>query len=167
MSINEKRSSMTGVLVAVLATSFVTYVVSGFSRTVSAQETTPGLVRKGKVPVSNEILKIKLPRPAEANLSNGLHLIVLEDHRLPQISLQVIIPGAGGFFDPPDQPGLASFTASLMREGTATRTSNQISAQLDLMAATLNVNAGSTSTEASLNGSALSDQLPALFELAA
>ena len=114
----------------------------------------PGLVRKGKVPVSNEILKIKLPRPAEADLPNGLHLIVLEDHRLPQISFQVIIPGAGGFFDPADQPGLASFTASLMREGTTTRTSNQISAQLDLMAATLNVNAGTTSTEATLNGSA-------------
>ena len=67
----------------------------------------PGLVRKGKVPVSNEILKIKLPRPAEADLSNGLHLIVLEDHRLPEISFQLIIPGAGGFFDPAEQPGLA------------------------------------------------------------
>jgi len=191
MSRNEKRPSMIGVIVAVLATPFVTSVVSGvsrtvvmdvvsgfsrtvvvdvvsgFSRTVSAQETTPGLVRKGKVPVSNEILKIKLPRPVDANLSNGLHLIVLEDHRLPQISLQVIIPGAGGFFDPPDQPGLASFTASLMREGTATRTSNQISAQLDLMAATLNVNAGSTSTEATLNGSSFSDQASTLFDLAA
>jgi zinc protease len=133
-----------------------------------AQETTsPGLVRKGKVPVSNEILKIKLPRPAEADLPNGLHLIVLEDRRLPLISFQVIIPGAGGFFDPPDQPGLASFTASLMREGTATRTSNQISAELDLMAATFNVNAGSSSTEASMNGSTLSDQAPTLFDLAA
>ena len=54
-----------------------------------------------------------------------------------------------------------------MREGTATRTSNQISAQLDLMAATLNVGAGSTSTEATLNGSSLSDQASTLFELAA
>jgi zinc protease len=147
----------------------VTSVAPGFSRTVFAQEnatTSPGLVRKGKVPVSDEILKITLPRPAEADLPNGLHLIVLEDHRLPQISFQVIIPGAGGFFDPADQPGLASFTASLMREGTTTRTSNDISAQLDLMAATLNVNAGSTSTEATLNGSALSDQVSTLFGLA-
>jgi len=167
MSHSEKRSSMVGVLVAVLATLFMTYVVSGFSRTVSAQETSPGLVRKGKVPVSNEILKIKLPRPVEADLPNGLHLIVLEDHRLPQISFQLIMPGAGGFFDPMDQPGLASFTASLMREGTPTRTSAQISAQLDLMAATLNANAGNTSTEASLNGSSFSDQASTLFDLAA
>jgi zinc protease len=173
MSHREARSSQStqrnlitllGVFVAMLATSFIPYVVSGLSRTVSAQETSAGLVRKGKVPVSNDILKIKLPRPVEADLPNGLHLIVLEDHRLPQISFQLIIPGAGGFFDPADQPGLASFTASLMREGTPTRTSNQISAQLDLMAATLNANAAGNFT---LNGSSFSDQASTLFELAA
>jgi zinc protease len=129
--------------------------------------TSPGLVRKGKVPVSTEIIKIMLPRPAEADLPNGLHLIVLEDHRLPEISFQVIIPGAGGFFDPVDQPGLASFTASLLREGTTTRASDRISAELELMAATLNVNAGTTSTEATMSGSALSDQASALFDIAA
>ena len=48
---------------------------------------------KGKAPVSNEILRVKLPRPAEADLSNGLHLIVMEDRRLPQISFEIIIPG--------------------------------------------------------------------------
>jgi len=139
------------------------------SPALSAQESavTPGLVRKGKVPVSNDVLKIKLPRAAESDLPNGLHLIVLEDHRLPEVTFQLIVPGAGGFFDPADQQGLASFTASLMREGTTTRTSNQLSAQLDLMAATLNVGAGSASTEATLNGSALSDQASTLFELAA
>ncbi len=183
-STQRKPITLLRVLMTAFAVAFVTYVGSGpstllraalslskggFSRTVLAQEatTSPGLVRKGKVPVSNEILKIKLPRPAEADLSNGLHLIVLEDHRLPEISFQLIIPGAGGFFDPAEQPGLASFTASLMREGTPTRTSNQISAQLDLMAATLNMNAGNTSTEAALNGSSFSDQASTLFDLAA
>jgi predicted Zn-dependent peptidase len=141
----------------------------GLSQSPAAQEAavTPGLVRKGKVPVSSEVLKIKLPRPAEADLANGLHLIVLEDHRLPEVTFQLIVPGAGGFFDPADRQGLASFTASLMREGTATRTSTEISSQLDLMAATLNVSANSASPEAILNGSALSDQAAMLLELAA
>ena len=49
--------------------------------------------------------------------------MVLEDHRLPQITFTIIIPGAGGYFDPADKIGLASYTASLMREGTKTRTS--------------------------------------------
>ena len=142
-------------------------IVSGFNQAVSAQETSPtqGLVRKGKVPVSEEILKIKLPRASEATLPNGLRLIVLEDRRLPQISFQLVIPGAGGYFDPADQPGLATFTAALMREGTPTRMSNQISEQLELMAATLNFSAGN-SPEATITGSALSDQAVRLMDLA-
>jgi zinc protease len=141
---------------------------AGVSRTVSAQDASPtqGLVRKGKVPVSEDILKFKLPRASEATLSNGLRLIVLEDRRLPQISFQLIVAGAGGYSDPADQPGLAAFTASLMREGTPTRTSNQISEQLELMAATLNFGAGN-SPEATITGSALSDQAVRLMDLAA
>jgi zinc protease len=134
----------------------------------SAQEPSPtrGVVRKGRVPVSEEILKIKLPHASEATLPNGLHLMVLEDRRLPQISFQLVIPGAGGYFDPAEQPGLASFTASLMREGTPSRKSNQISEQLELMAATLNFGAGS-SPEATITGSCLSDQAVRLIDLAA
>src|SRR5580704_2186430 len=134
----------------------------------SAQEPSPtrGVVRKGKVPVSGEILKIKLPHVSEATLPNGLHLIVLEDRRLPQIAFQLVIPGAGGYFDPAEQPGLASFTASLMREGTTSRKSKQIAEQLELMAATLNFDAGS-SPEATISGSCLSDQAVRLIDLAA
>ena len=91
------------------------------------------------MPVSRDVLKVKLPKPAEADLPNGVHLMVLEDHRLPQISFQIFIPGAGGYDDPPDQPGLASFVAAMMREGTAARSSEQISQQLEVMAATLNI----------------------------
>ena len=54
-----------------------------------------GVVIKGKAPVSNEILKVKLPRPQEADLPNGIHLMVIEDHRAPQISMQMIDPGRG------------------------------------------------------------------------
>src|SRR5437899_2839891 len=127
---------------------------------------TQGVVKKGKVPVSNEILKIKLPKPVEADLPNGLHLMVLEDHRLPQLSFQIFIPGAGGYYDPADQPGLASFVAALMREGTASRTSEQISQQLEVMAASLTVGAGA-GVEASVNGSSLTDQFDKLLDIAA
>jgi hypothetical protein len=80
------------------------------------------MVLKGKAPVSRDVLKIKLPRPHEADLPNGLHLMVLEDHRLPQINVQIIIPGAGGYYDPAGRIGLAQYTAQMMREGTTTRT---------------------------------------------
>jgi zinc protease len=127
---------------------------------------TQGVVKKGKVPVSSEILKAKLPKPAEVDLPNGLHLMVLEDHRLPQISFQIFIPGGGGYYDPSDHPGLASFVAALAREGTASRTSEQISQQLEVMAATLTVSAG-TGVEATVAGSSLSDQFDRLLDIGA
>lgn len=75
--------------------------------------------------------------------------------------------GAGGYYDPAETPGLATFTAALMREGTVKRTSQQISEELERMAATLTVNAGMSATEASMNGSALSENFPTLMEIAA
>ena len=128
---------------AAVAPSAVSCRSAGLLRRTAVQAVADaGLVLKGKAPVSNEILKVKLPRPQEADLANGLHLMVLEDHRLPQITFQLIIPGAGGYLRSGREVGLADFTASLMREGTKTRTSHQISQELETMAASLNVGAG-------------------------
>src|SRR5262249_17077834 len=126
---------------------------------------TQGVVKKGKVPVSDTVLKTTLPKAVEGDLANGVHLMVLEDHRLPQVSFQIFIPGAGGYYDPPDQSGLASFVAALMREGTSSRTSEQISQQLEVMAASLAVGAGVSGQEATLSGSCLSDQFDKLLDL--
>ena len=119
--------------------------------------TAPGTILKNKAPVSKEVLKITLPRPQEADLSNGVHLIVLEDHRTPLVSFQMIIDGAGGYYDPANLPGLAGFTATLMRQGTETKTSEQISEQLDRLAASVGVGAGLSSPYASVTGSGLTN----------
>jgi zinc protease len=122
---------------------------------------------KGKAPVSDEILKIKLPRAQEAALSNGAHLMVLEDHRVPSIQFQIIMIGAGGYYDPSDVPGLADTTASLMDEGTTAKTSEQIAQALDTMAASVAVSANQGSQIATLTGSALTDQFDHVLALAA
>lgn len=128
---------------------------------------TQAVVMKGRAPVSGELLKIKLPRPTEADLANGAHLMVLEDRRLPQISMQIVIPGAGGYYDPSDVPGLAQFTAAMMREGTPTRTTSQISEQLETMAASVNVGAGISARDASVSASSLTENFDATLSLAA
>lgn len=131
------------------------------------QPSTTQMVLKGKAPVSTELLKVKLPRPTEADLANGLHLIVLEDRRLPQVAFQILIPGAGGYFDPTDKIGLANFTAQLMREGTKTRTSPQISEALETMSATLNFASGLSGTSATISGSSLTENFDKLLDLTA
>jgi zinc protease len=122
---------------------------------------------KGVAPVNKEPLKIKLPRPAEADLPNGVHLMVLEDHRVPSISFQIMMMGAGGYYDPADLPGLADTTASLMDEGTTTKTSEQIAQALDTLAASVSITASEGSQIATLSGSALSDQIDEVLALAA
>ena len=126
-----------------------------------------GTVLKNKAPVTKEILKVSLPKSQEADLANGVHLIVIEDHRAPQVFFQMIVDGAGGYYDPPSIPGLASFTASLMREGTATKTSEQISEQLDRLAAVVGVNAGLTSPFATVSGNGLTNNLDTVLALMA
>jgi zinc protease len=126
-----------------------------------------GTILKGRAPVNKEILKVTLPRPQQADLSNGVHLIVLEDHRAPFVTLQMIIEGAGGYYDPPSTPGLAGFTAALMREGTATKTSEQISEELDRLAATVGASAQISSPFANVTGSGLSTNLDTVLALMA
>lgn len=129
--------------------------------------TAPGTILKGKAPVSKETLRVTLPKSQETDLSNGVHLIVLEDHRTPLVNLQMIIDGAGGYYDPANLPGLAGFTATLMREGTATKTSEQISEQLDRLAATVGVGAALSSPVATVTGSGLTNNLDTVLALMA
>ena len=126
-----------------------------------------GAVLKGKAPVNKEILKVSLPKSQEADLSNGVHLIVIEDHRAPQVFFQMLVDGAGGYYDPASTPGLATFTAALMREGTTTKTSEQISEQLDRLAATVGVTAGLSSPFATVSGNGLTNNLDTVLALMA
>jgi zinc protease len=127
----------------------------------------PGTILKNRAPVSKETLKVTLPKSQEADLSNGVHLIVLEDHRTPLVSLQMIVDGAGGYYDPENIPGLAGFTATLMREGTTAKTSEQISEQLDRLGATVTVAAGLSSPFATVSGSGLTNNLDTVLALMA
>ena len=103
-----------------------------------------GVVRLNKVPVSNEVLKVKLPRPVEKQLSNGIKLLVVESHRVPNIVLTIRIP-TGDLRNPPDLPGLADATAALIRLGTKTSNSQQIAEKLAELGASLNFGSGEDS----------------------
>ena len=127
----------------------------------------PGTILKNRAPVSKGILKVSLPKAQEGDLSNGVHVIVIEDHRAPQVFFQMLVDGAGGYYDPPAIPGLASFTAALMREGTASRTSEQISEQLERLAANVGVGAGTSSSVATVTGSGLTNNLDTVLALMA
>jgi zinc protease len=122
---------------------------------------------KGKAPVSNTVLRVSLPKPQVADLPNGLHVMVLEDTRAPQITMQLVVRGAGGYYDPADHFGLAQFTAANLREGTAKRSSPEIAEYLERIAATLFVNAAMSSEEATITASSLREHFDQVMDLAA
>jgi zinc protease len=167
MRLRISRNSLSSLplALAILPIALLTFG-SGTQETQAPTPSMKGAVLKGKAPVATDVLKVKLPRPAEADLSNGLHLLVLEDHRVPLVSFQLQIQGAGGYYDPADQPGLASFTASLMREGTATKSSHEIAQALDTLAATLSITTTASGQSAVINGQCLAEHLDKVLALA-
>jgi zinc protease len=82
-----------------------------------------------------------LPVPTTFSLQNGLKVYVVRDPALPILTANVV-SRAGGEANPTGKPGLADFTASMLSEGTATRTATQIAEDAEKLGTSIGVNAG-------------------------
>ena len=60
-----------------------------------AGQSVKGADIKGRAPVNKEILKVKLPKAQEATLSNGLRVVLLENHRVPTFTMQMVVLSGG------------------------------------------------------------------------
>ena len=141
-------------------------LAQGGAVTGPAGQTTKGAVIKGKAPVNKDVLKVKLPKAQEGTLQNGLKVIVLEDHKVPIVTMQMVVL-SGGLADKPDYRGLASFTASLLREGTSKRTSKEIAEQTDALGTTLAANATFSSLTSNVIASGLAENLDQTLDILA
>jgi zinc protease len=99
-------------------------------------------------------------RTRRYQLSNGLILLVLENHANPTVSLSGAFR-AGEYFNPPEKDGLASLTSSMLNKGTARRSKIEIAEELDSSGARINFS--SNTFTVSLGGQALSHDLPMLI----
>ncbi|MEP6959360.1 MAG: pitrilysin family protein [Nitrospirota bacterium] len=86
--------------------------------------------------------------PTKIVTSNGMTVLVLEQHFLPIVEIHSLTK-AGSAQDPPDKAGLANLVASLLDEGTTTRTSKQLAEQIDFVGGTLEAKASEDFTTAS------------------
>jgi predicted Zn-dependent peptidase len=77
-----------------------------------------------------------LPQPTRQTLPNGATVILVRKADVPLISLRAYFRG-GNSSEPAELTGISNITAELMRRGTATRNSDQISLELDRLGATL------------------------------
>ena len=84
---------------------------------------------------------LSVPAIVTRQLSNGLKIIVVEQHELPLADLLLQVR-TGGEADPAGKPGAASLTSSMLMEGTTSRTSLQIDDQQAFLGVTISAGSG-------------------------
>lgn len=103
-------------------------------------------------------------RPHRATLSNGLVVILRENHANPTVAIQGVVR-AGAIFDPPGRSGLAAFVGAMLDRGTRGRTAFEQAAAVEDMGAHLSFE-GSVET-LGFSGTSLTEDLPVLLDVLA
>jgi zinc protease len=95
--------------------------------------------------------QVTWPKRKKARLSNGLEVILLESHAIPKFHGELFFR-SGNAASIDRGPGLAEMTASVVRTGTAKRTSRQIEEDLRSIGADLSSSAGSDTSAIAFAG---------------
>lgn len=98
-----------------------------------------------QVPLITEAEPIELPPVTRHTLANGLELWVVERHEQPLALFQLVIP-RGSLADPQGKEGLASFTAQLLRQGTESRSADEIAETIEFVGGSLAAGSGAERT---------------------
>lgn len=85
------------------------------------------------VPVAVSLSGVSFPPVHRLRLKNGLRVLILEDHRLPRVTMRLIVP-AGQVYAP--APAVAELTNAMLNEGTTNHTEEQIADALEQRGAT-------------------------------
>lgn len=113
-------------------------------------------------PPALEATDVRLPDVARDTLSNGLHLVVVENHEQPVVSVRLYVP-AGEVADPDGKTGVANLTARVLDKGTGTRTAEEIASTVEGVGASLSV--GASDDYGYVSASSLTRHLPTVMEV--
>lgn len=112
---------------------------------------------RSKLPADAPAPQIKVGKPETFTLPNGLKVFVVENHKLPRVAVNLVLdrePLLEG-----DKAGVSGFAGQLLRNGTKTRTKEQLDEEIDFIGADL----GTSPT--GVYGGSLSKNVGKLFEL--
>ena len=102
------------------------------------------------VPSPGPALTFHLPVPTTFTLKNGLKIYLIQDSSLPVLAA-TLVTRAGGETNPAGKPGLASFTATMLGEGTQRLTSTELAEASERIGTRLATTAGMDSATASIS----------------
>lgn len=128
----------------------------------SAQQTATTAPDMAHPPQVGPIPAYRPPASVQDQLPNGLHIIVVEDHRLPLVTLRLALH-AGSSQLQPENAGLADAEADLLTAGTPGRNARQIAEAAANYGGQIDAEAGSDFLIAGTSG--LSNRVDAMFAL--
>ncbi|HEY3131910.1 MAG TPA: pitrilysin family protein [Acidobacteriota bacterium] len=116
-----------------------------------AQKTAPAAkpaAAKQQAPPPEPVRPFSFPKYQSKKLNNGLTVFVIEDHRQPLVSNRLVV-NAGGISHSPAKAGLASLTGDLLRQGTTSRSAQDIARAIDGVGGSLSVSTDDDTTQIS------------------
>jgi zinc protease len=152
-------------------THFLSFVISCFrgglivfaTTTVAAQQAPD----RSRPPQPGPPPALNLPQIQKRQLSNGLPVWIVEQHKVPVAQINLVIL-SGTAQDPPGKFGIASLTAAMLEEGAGSRSALEIADAVDYLGADLGAGSTSDSTAIRLHVpvARLADALPIMADVA-
>jgi len=117
-------------------------VASGGSGTTKGTGIVPaGINLTAQMPAPAPPKSYAFPNAATRTLDNGVRTFVVADTQQPMIAVRLVLTGGGSINDPSGKPGVATMTADLLTQGTASRTARQIAESIDFVGGSLSATA--------------------------
>ena len=119
---------------------------------------------RAQMPKGGPAKGLQIAVPETAQLANGLTIILSNRKTLPIVAANLVVR-SGSDANPPEMPGLANFTVSMLDQGTATRNAVQIANESAQLGATVNTN--SSMDASTIAARSLKKNFAATLDLAA
>jgi len=116
-------------------------------------------IDRSKQPKAGPAPKINIEEPESFTLDNGLKVLVVENHKLPRVSMSLRLDNPPIFED--GKAGVSSLTGQLLGTGTKNMSKDDFNERVDFLGARLNFNSSGA------NANTLSKYFPEILKLMA
>lgn len=111
---------------------------------------TPSSFDRSVMPETGADPELKLPEIWKGQVDNGIQLWGITHDEVPLVRYRLVIDG-GHLLDDFNKPGVASFLASMLNEGTKTRTPEELEEAIEMLGASIWVSGGTESIVVNVN----------------